>query len=130
MYKNKLAPALAKAKPRKRRFLILEDNDPSGYKSGLGIAAKKEAKINVLPLPKRSPDLNPLDYAFWAELSKRLRKQERRFSPRFVESKEAYVARLRRTAMNFSEETLTKMVCSMKRRCQALKRARGGNFEE
>ena len=30
MYRSKLAPAMRKEYPSKRRFLLLEDNDPSG----------------------------------------------------------------------------------------------------
>ena len=77
MYRNKLAPALRAAYPRKVRFNVLEDNDPSGYKSHAGRAAKRAMKLDVLELPKRSPDLNPLDYGFWAEVNRRMRLRER-----------------------------------------------------
>ena len=38
--------------------------------------AKKEVGIKPFSLPPRSPDLNPLDYSIWAEINKRMRKQE------------------------------------------------------
>ena len=110
--------------------MILEDNDPSGYKSKRAIAAKAANKIDVLELPRRSPDLNPLDYGFWADLNKRLRRQEQRFPKNKVERKEEHLQRLRRTAMNFSPDTLSKLVQSMQRRCRALLAARGRDFEE
>ena len=68
MYTKHLAPALRKAHPAKRKFVVLEDNDPMGYKSRAAIQVKKEEKIDVFEIPKRSPDLNPLDYGFWAHV--------------------------------------------------------------
>ena len=38
------------AKPRSK-WLVLEDNDPAGYKSRAAIAKKKEVGIDVLELP-------------------------------------------------------------------------------
>ena len=130
MYSKKLTPALAATRPQKRRHLILEDNDPSGYKSKRAIAAKAANKIDVLELPRRSPDLNPLDYGSWAELNKRLRRQEQHFPKNKVEGKEEHIQRLRRTAMIFSPGTLSKLVQSMQRRCRALPPARGRDFED
>ena len=43
--------------------LMLEDNDPTGFKSGLEETAKKAARIKAFVIPKRSPDLSVLDYA-------------------------------------------------------------------
>ena len=130
MHANTLVPALRKTYPAKKRFLLLEDNDPAGYKSNLAKAAKAAAKIDVLPFPKRSPDLNPLDYAFWDCVNRKLRAQERRFPARKKESHTAFVARLRRTIKSVPSSVLTPMVMSMKRRCVALKAAKGQGFEE
>ena len=66
LYAGPLLRALKRASPSKKRFLILEDNDPTGFKSQKGRGAKTECKINVLAIPPRSPDLNPCDYALWA----------------------------------------------------------------
>ena len=49
-----LARDLAKALPDKRRFAILEDNDPTGFKSAKGIAAKDEVGMGD---PKAEPRL-------------------------------------------------------------------------
>jgi hypothetical protein len=130
MYTQKLAPALARAYPGARQYLVLEDNDPSGYKSRRGIAAKEEKHITVFDFPKRSPDLNPLDYSYWATLNKKLRAQEKKFKPSFRESKVAYLARLRRGAMGMSSSELKKMIGSMRRRLGALAAANGRHFEE
>lgn len=130
MYKNFLAPALRAAKPGKRQFLVLEDNDPSGYKSRRAVEAKAAEKLSVLELPCRSPDLNPLDYGFWSEVNRRMRLQERRFSAARRETEAQYVARLRRTATRLPKTYLTSLVQSMKRRCIALRDARGQDIEE
>ena len=99
MYTDSLGPALRRLRPHKRRFLVLEDNDPTGYKSGAGISAKEALKIDVLELPRRSPDLNPLDYSFWAEVNQRLRAQEAKYADGFKETRKAFEARLKRTIL-------------------------------
>ncbi|CAE8639158.1 unnamed protein product, partial [Polarella glacialis] len=100
-----------------RKFLVLEDNDPSGYKSTLAIATKLEHKINVLELPRRSPDLNPLDYGFWAELNKRMRKQELTFRDTKKETRDEYIERLRQTTTRMPAKFCKALVCSLKRHC-------------
>jgi hypothetical protein len=130
LYTRSLGPALRKAYPKKKKFLLLEDNDPAGYKSRLGMAAKKEEKIECLSFPKRSPDLNPLDYGFWDCVNRRLRKQESRFQNDRKETHAAYTARLRRTIMNTPNKVLGPLVGSMKRRCAEVKAAKGMDFEE
>ncbi|CAE8608797.1 unnamed protein product, partial [Polarella glacialis] len=131
MYGKLLAPALRKAKPNlKRKFLVLEDNAPSGYKSKLAIATKLEHKINVLELPRRSPDLNPLAYGFWAELNKRMRKQELTFRDTKKETRDEYIERLRQTATRMPAKFCKALVCSLKRRCVDLRAAEGRDFQE
>lgn len=60
--------------PDKARPTILEDNDPTGYKSGVAVATKRRLKYNVLSLPRYSPDLNPLDYCIWTDIERRAMK--------------------------------------------------------
>ena len=76
----------------------MEDNDPAGYKSRKAVRAKDDIGIAPLSLPPRSPDLNPLDYCVWAEINRRMRKQESSWSASKTESRAQYVCRLRRTA--------------------------------
>ena len=47
MYQEGLAPALRKAYPKQRSFLILEDNDPTGYKAKLSIEAKARLRLSI-----------------------------------------------------------------------------------
>jgi DDE superfamily endonuclease len=130
MYRDKLAPALRSTHPSKRHFVVLEDNDPSGYKSKAAITAKAAEKVKVLCLPKRSPDLNPLDYGLWAEINKRMRRQEQKYATTKIESTQQYCARLRRTAMTLPASYLKPLVSSMKRRLADLRQAGGRDFQE
>ena len=83
-----------------------------------------------LKFPKRSPDLNPVDYGFWSMVNKRLRAQESKFPPSKRESRAAFIKRLKRTIMRTPSATLEPLVKSMKRRCGALRTAKGADFEE
>lgn len=130
LYADHLGPALARAFPRKRRYQLIEDNDPTGHKSGLGEAAKRKAHIHCVPFPKHSPDLMPLDYGFWKAVNRRLRKQELGFAPAYYETRKHVVARLRRTIFSMRPAFLSKLIGGMKRRCALLDAAEGFHFEE
>ena len=99
LYSEHLGTALKSEHPSKRRFLLVEDNDPTGHKSGLVNAAKSAAHISCLPFPKHSPDLMPLDFGFWSSVNKRLREQEAAFDDDYKETRHHFVARLRRTIL-------------------------------
>ena len=129
LYCGPLKTALRRNYPQKRTHKVLEDNDPSGYKSGAGTAAKRACNIEVFEIPRRSPDLNPLDYAIWAEVNKRMRRQELKWK-RKKESREQYVARLKRTAQGLERAFVDKVIGNMAVRCERLYRARGGYFLE
>jgi hypothetical protein len=79
-----------------------------------------------MPLPKRSPDLNALDYSICHAINVRMRDQESRFPKSKKESKEQYLTRLRRTALGLPTSFVTKAVQSMKRRVELLEAAKGG----
>ena len=130
MYSKSLAPALQDMYPSKRRYQILEDNDPSGYKSKAAIQAKDECKIVPMGFPKRSPDINPLDYGFWSHVNRLLRKQESAFPASKRETRCQFIARVKRTVKRVPASVLTPLVKSMKRRCVALRNAKGKDFEE
>ena len=108
----------------------MEDNDPTGFKSSKGIAAKKAAKIKVFSIPKRSPDLNLMDFAIWKSVTTRMRRQERKFPRSKRETRAAYIARLRRTALNTPKSTVTKAIRNLQHRCKLLHKAKGGHIEE
>ena len=130
MYAGPLSTSLKKSAPRKRAWDVMEDNDPSGYKSRKAVAAKETARIRTISLPPRSPDLNPLDYSIWAEINKRMRLQEQRWPAAKTESRQAFLGRLRRTAKSLPPSYIDKTVGSMAKRCEQVLKARGGHFPE
>ena len=87
-------------------------------------------KVNCIPLPKRSPDLNPLDYGFWPMTNKRLRSQEAKLPPSKRESRAVFIKRLKRTIMRVPATTLEPLVKSVKRRCNALLAVKCADFDE
>ena len=109
---------------------LVEDNDPSGNLSNKGIAAKKAARIVVFKIPKRSPDLNVLDYAIWARIERLMRLQERKFTESKREDREQFEERLDRTAKALPKAFVNNAIKNLKERFQRCYKAKGGLFEE
>lgn len=130
LYGGPLLKALKKAHPGRKRFTILEDNDPTGFRSKVGIEAKEAVGISVFRIPPRSPDLNVCDYALWRAVTAKMREEECNWPARKKESRTAYVERLRRTALGLPKEFVDKAIGNMALRCQRLYDAKGGLFEE
>jgi len=130
LYKGPILRALKKAFPSRKKFTILEDNDPTGFRSKKGIQAKIDSGIQVFAIPKRSPDLNVCDYALWKQVVRQMRAQEAKWSKSKRETREEYLGRLRRTALSLPRHFVMDAVGDMKRRCQRLFAAKGGLFEE
>jgi hypothetical protein len=130
MYTEVIKPALKKKYPSKKRFTILEDNDPTGNMSKKGLAAKAAAKMDLLRIPKRSPDLNVLDYNIWSTVERLMRKQELNMKDAKSETRCEFIRRLDRTAFGLSEEVINDAIGSLQRRCQLLLKAKGGLFVE
>ena len=130
MYEGPLKNALEKEYPGRSSHTILEDNDPTGFRSKAGMAAKKNISVKQLEIPKRSPQLNVCDYALWDQINRRMRNQEKRFRPDYRESRKCFLARLRRTALRLPASFINKSILNMKVRCQRLLAAEGGHIEE
>ena len=105
----------------------MEDNDPTGYKSSQGKAAKRESNIVTDDLPQRSPDLNVLDYSLWHAINVRMRAQEAPFPSGKRETQAEFLARLRKTALGLPQREVGKAVQDMRRRV-ALVLARNGKL--
>ncbi|CAE7511472.1 F52C9.6 [Symbiodinium pilosum] len=125
-----LRRGLERACPGKLKYTILEDNDPTGYKSAKGRECRcqsegEAAKLDVMEIPKRSPDLSLLDYAVWKEVNQRLRRQEKTWPRAKRETRQSYVQRLKRTI-----RSLPNSIGDMVRRCERLHEAKGHFFEE
>ena len=130
MYVGPLSKALSKAWPAKRSWRVLEDNDPTGFKSNKGKAAKANEGIVPFEIPRRSPDLSLCDYALWPEINRRMRRQEQQWPRAKRETRDEYLRRLRSTALRLPKAFLEKSVGDMRRRCQLLLKAKGYHFEE
>ena len=96
----------------------------------MGKLAKGAGNMNVLAIPKRSPDLNVLDYSIWPTVEKLFRKQERHMKTGRCESCTAFVTRLDRTAFKLPASLVNGAVGSLQNRCQLLLNAKGGLFVE
>ena len=130
MYKGPVKDCFEKAYPGRSSWTLQGDNDHTGFRSKAGIKAKEEAGLNVLRIPKRSPQLNMCDYALWKEVEKRMRARGGRFPPAFRESRPAFLKRLHRTALRLPCSFISSSLKNMRIRCQRLAAAKGGHFEE
>jgi transposase len=110
VYRGPILKALRKTYPGKRSFKVLEDNDPVGNQSKRGHAAKRECKITTVEFPKRSPDLNVLDYFVWSYVETRLRRQERSWEAGRQESRAEFIMRLKGTAQRIPASLLQKAI--------------------
>ena len=135
MYQGPLLKTLERAYPEKAarsnyKWIILEDNDPTGYKSSKGKAGKAVANMVSMDLPRRSPDLNVLDYCLWHEINVRMRQKEAQMPKNTKESKEQYLKRLKGTALSLPHAFVSRAVKDMRRRVLCLQKAKGGIFLE
>ena len=121
LYKGAILKTLQKQRGVKRKYLVFEDNDPTGYKSGRGKLAKAESGIEAIPMPVHSPDLNPLDFCLWDEVSARMVAG----APKHVETVCEYKKRLRLTALRLSPTVVAKAVQAMPARMRAVVVAKG-----
>ena len=107
--------ALRRYRGAKRLYKVLEDNDPTGYKSNVAKRMKESLSIEPMEFPRISPDLNPMDFWLWAEVERRMEKN----APSRLETMAQCKARLRRTAFAIPESEVKKAVEDMKARAQA-----------
>jgi hypothetical protein len=121
LYEGPVLSALRKHRGNKRRYTVLQDNDPRGYKSKLAQTAREENHIVTMNLPRYSPDLNPLDFGIWQAVQQRMDKQ----GLNGKESKEAFKARLRRTALRLSKDVVRQIALRLPRRIKAVVEAAG-----
>ena len=123
LYRGVKYPALRKHRRAKRRYTLLEDNDPTGYKSNAATAAKRNLGIEPIEFPAYSPDLNPLDFGLWDEAEARMSAQQAARG----EAAEQYEARLHRTAMRIPERVIRKILASIRGRAEAVYAHRSGH---
>ena len=95
-----------------------------GYNSGKAKKAKRKLKIEALPSPPYSPDLNPLDFSIWAAINSRMAAK----TPKKLETAKAYKARLRRTALRLPKSVVRKAILSMPKRIKQVIASEGKNI--
>ena len=130
LYTGPLAKKLRTEYPDRSSWAVLEDNDPSGFKSSKGMRAKRAAGIKAFEIPRRSPSLNVCDYFLWSHVNKKMRSQEQQWPAGRTETRKQYLQRLRRTALRIPRDVLNNAMADMHRRCQRLLAASGQHFEE
>ena len=119
-YEGPIIHALKKHAGQKQGYLVAEDNDPQGYKSNAAKEAKEKLRIRTVDWPRYSPDLNPLDFFLWAEVSRRMALEQ-------VNNETAvqYKARLRATAMAIPAPLIRAALLSIKERAKMVVGAEG-----
>jgi hypothetical protein len=105
------------------------DNDRTGYTSKKGKAAEEAAGLTVLPLPKRRPDLQPLDYTFHSAVEGVLRAEEATWDASKVETRAEFETRLLAAYASLSEERIREGCAAMKKRLQQVVDAKGGHIK-
>ena len=125
LYSDVIYPSLCKHRGEKRSYKLLEDNDPTGYKSNKAKQMKESKHIKAMPFPRHSPDLNPLDFSLWSEIERRVLDR----APKKVETVAAYKARLRRAALDLPKGLVMKAVGSMPKKIKEVRDAKGGSIK-
>lgn len=126
MYNGPIQKALAKHKPGKKKWKILEDNDPAGFKSSAAKAAKAAIGIETIDLPAYSPDLQPLDFSLWTAVERRATAEVGQNTVTALE----YRRILRKVALGLPPAVVVAAVASMRRRCEQMFEANGGNIRD
>ena len=124
LYRGPLLKALKKYRGIKDRYVVVEDNDPTGYKSKKAITAKEEVGISTVEWPRYSPDLNPLDFHVWHQIEEAVISKLK--GPISVK---AFAARLARAAKALPRKQILDAVSEMKSRAKAIFHAKGGLIE-
>ena len=124
LYSGPILDTLKKKRGVKRKYLVLEDNDPTGYKSGKAKVSKKASKIEAIVFPRYSPDLNPLDFSLWDEIEFRVLQN----TPSGGETVVAYKKRLRLTALRLPEAIVRKALYDIPTRIKQCVESKGGNI--
>jgi len=96
----------------------------------MGMAAKADARRRSEELPRRSPDLNVLDYSLWHAINERMREEEKQFPANRTDTKWQYLERLRATALALPRAVVEGAVRTMHDRVRKVVAAKGCLFLE
>jgi hypothetical protein len=109
----------------KKFWRIVEDGDPSGFKSRAAVELKKRLRIHTLDLPAYSPDLQPLDYTLWHQVQGAVEATAERCK---IKSAVVYRQVLRSTALKLSPLRVKGALKSMYKRIRAIVAAKGSHI--
>ena len=124
LFNGPVINALRRSCGEKGSYSLLEDNDPTGYKSNNAMQAKAALNIKPWAFPRYSPDLNPLDFFLWHEVERRMAQRQAVRN----ESVESYKRRLRSVAMGIPRAVIKTAISGMKERAAAVWQAGGGDI--
>ena len=124
LYKGPIMDTLVRVRGAKPRYLIAEDNDPTGYKSSKGKTQKRASGIKTVDWPRYSPDLMPLDYSLWSDIEGRVIAG----APAGEESMDDFKIRLRRVAKRTPTSRVREAVAAMRTRATQIWEVKGKNI--
>lgn len=124
LFSNIIPKVVKRIKGHKAKYLVMHDNDPTGYMSKKGVAARSENSVDSLLLPPYSPDLNPCDFYLWNAVMERFLKEPKKGR----ETVASFKARLRKAALSLPRAEVLKAVAAIKARAQAIIDADGKNI--
>lgn len=107
-------------------YILIRDNDRTGYSSKLGVRSERDCGITVIPLPKRRPDLMPMDFHFHSAVHRAMLEQETDWPEGQKETRAAFQTRLLATYASVSTGQIRSACGNMKKRVAAVINAHGG----
>lgn len=119
--------------PRFRGLKLIEDNDPTGYKSTTAKEFKSANKMEVVSIPPKSPQVSPCDFFLHAYLKVEFAKFLKRTGRIYKNTKEGNNAAARviaDIAKKTNKDSVKKSIYdSMKKRIRLMYEAEGGYFQ-
>jgi len=111
------------------KYVIIRDNDPKGYSSQKGVRAEMDNGVPVVPLPKRSPGLQAMDYTFHSQIRRKMDEHTKNWPSDRVETVAEYKARLLDTYRSLPEAAVNAGCADMRRRLREVYDAEGRNIK-
>ena len=115
-YACPMLKALKRTWGDRKVFTIVEGGDRKGNQSKKGIDAKARVGIKALTPPPRSPSLMPLDLSIWKEIQNKVNDT----APKNTESKDDFLARLRKCAQKLPKGYVQRVINRTKSNIQGI----------